>query len=413
MCLKFITRMISGSYGEEKSCDIIPIFCWGNEMIDYANQAAIIGVGATPYTKQSTRSGLALAAEAIAAATVDAGLKPSDIDGIISYAFDPITEMEIGNCFGWRNLRFFSESSYGSGSTAVGHAAMAVATGQATNVVVFRAISGRYGDTPPPARSGNRASGDVAYYAPFGLQVPAHWMAMIAQRYLHEYNADPTAYGWISVICRKHGATNPRAVNYKVPISIEDHQNSRMIADPIRLLDCTPNTEGATAVVVTSAERAKAGPHPPAWVRGFAQGTGSNVENNTNYNRERIVIPEESLAMAKELFARTGLAPQDIDVFQVYDHFTPMVLLAFEAWGFCQLGEGADFVKGGKAIGLGGQTPLNPAGGHLGEGYFQIMGHIVDSVHQIRGTAPNQVRDAEVVLITGTNLPTGALVLTK
>ncbi len=382
-------------------------------VIELSNKAAIVGVGATPYTKKATRSPVALAAEAISNAIADAGLDHGDIDGLISYSFDPVTEMEVQNCLGWQNLRYFTESSYGSGATAVGHAAMAVAAGQANYVVVFRAISGRYGDAPPTASAGRGASGDVAFYAPFGMQVPAHWVSLTAQRYLHEYNADSRAFGWISVTSRKHGATNPLAVNYQFPITIEDHQNSRFIAEPLRLFDCTPNTEGATAVVVTTGERAADLPNIPAKILAFGQGTGSNVENNTNYNRKRIVVPEESLLTSRELYARTGLGPADIDVVQIYDHFTPLVLIALEAWGFCGEGEGQDFVEGGQRITIGGDAPLNTSGGHLGEGYFQIMGHIVDSVRQLRGTAVNQVPDAEVALITGTNLPTGALILTK
>ena len=375
-----------------------------------SRQAVLVGIGATPYTRKATRSSLALAAEAIHAAIADAGLTPDDIDGVASHAFEPVSEIDLLNCFGWKNLRYFGEIAYGNSAGAIGLAAMAVATGRAKYVAVFRSISGRYGDGPAAAA----ASGDLAFYAPFGVLTPAHWVSMVARRYLHEYDADTRAFGWISVVCRKHGAANPLAVNYRQPITIEDHQSSRIIASPLRLFDCTPNTEGSCAVIVTTPERARDLPNIPVYVEGFVQGTGTNTENNTNYNRERIIVPEEAHFMAQALYGRTGLGPKDVDVVQIYDHFTPLVLMALEAWRFCGVGEGPAFVEGGHRISVGGEAPLNTSGGHLGEAYVQTMNHIAEAVRQIRGTAVTQVPDAEVALVvSGVGLPSSALMLTR
>ncbi len=377
-------------------------------MRDPQAQACIVGIGATRYSKQATRSPLALAAEAVSAAIADAGVSPSEIDGVVSHAFDPVSEVDLAHCFGWKELRFAAEIAYGNSAGAVGLAGTAATTGQADYVVAFRSISGRYGDSQPPGT----ASGDLAFYAPFGVRVPAHWVAVVAQRYLHEYGADPRAFGWISVVCRKHGATNPFAVNYQQPITIEDHQSSRMVASPLRLYDCTPNTEGACAVVVTTADRARDLPNAPVSILDYAQGTGTNTENNTNYNRERIMYAEESALMAEGLYERTGLGPGDIHVVQIYDHFTPLVLTGLEAWGFCGIGEGAAFVEGGERISIGGPAPLNTSGGHLGEAYVQTMNHIAEAVRQLRGTAVNQVQGAEVALVvSGVGLPSSALLL--
>lgn len=371
---------------------------------------AIVGIGSTSFTRKATRSRLGLAVEAIANAIEDAGLKPDDVDGLTSHVFDPTTEREVLNCFGWRNLRFFAETAYGNSSATVGVAAMGVATGQARYTVAFRSISGRYGDGP----RADRVQGEHAFYSPFGMRVPAHWVAVIAQRYLYEYKVDPRAFGWISVTCRKHGATNPGAVNYKRPITIEEHQASRMIADPLRLFDCTPNTEGACAVVVASRDDARNLRQPPVRILGFVQGTGAETENNTNYNRENILSTDESEYMRREMYEKTGIAATEVDVVQFYDHFTPLVLMGLEAWGFCGRGEGAAFVEGGERITIGGDVPLNTSGGHIGEAYVQSMNHIVDSVRQLRGTAPNQVAGAELSLVaSGVNLPGSALMLGK
>jgi len=371
---------------------------------------AIVGVGSTTFTHQATRGRLALAVEAIAKAIEDAGLQPDDIDGLTSHVFDPTTEREVLNCFGWRNLRYFAETAYGNSAATVGVAALGVATGQARYAVAFRSISGRYGDGP----RAERVSGEYAFYAPFGMRVPAHWIAVIAQRYLHVYGADPRAFGWVSVVCRKHGATNPGAANYGHPITLEDHQASRMIAEPLRLFDCTPNTEGASAVVVASREDARNLRHPPVRILGFVQGSGAETENNTNYNRPDILSIDETHFMRQEMYEKTGLGPKDVDVLQIYDHFTPLVVMGLEGWGFCGIGEGAAFVEGGDRISIGGEIPLNTSGGHLGEAYVQTMNHIVDSVRQLRGTAPNQVPNAEVSLVaSGVNLPGSALMLGK
>jgi acetyl-CoA acetyltransferase len=351
-----------------------------------------------------------MAVEAIRNAIEDAGLEPDQIDGLTSHAFDPLTEHEIANSFGWKNLRFFGKTAYGNSSATVALASIGVATGQCDYAVAFRSLTGRKGDGPKI----DGVSGEEAFYVPFGMRAPVHWMAVIAQRYLHEYNADPRAFGWISVACRQHGANNPLAVNYGNPITIEDHQSSRMIASPMRLLDCTPNTEGAVAIVVTTPERAKDLRQTPAILKGFVQGTGSEVENNTNYNRKRMIIPEETLHMSKEMYEKTGTTPADMDFVQVYDHFTPLVLMALEAWDFCPLGEGQHFVEGAREITVGGAAPLNTAGGHLGEAYMQSMGHVAEAVRQLRGTSTNQVPNAERgLVVSGVGLPGSSILLSK
>ena len=377
-------------------------------MTSLANRAAICGIGAAPFQKKSTRSNLAMAVEAIKYAIEDAGLPLDAVDGVISHVFDPIPEREIVNCFGWKNIRHFCRSPYGSSTSTVGMAAMAVALGQANYCVAFRSLSGRMGDGP----LSESIAGEQSFYQPYGMRAPAHWFAVMAQRYLHDYHADPRAFGWIAVASRRHGATNPRAINFGMPITIDDHQSSRIVASPLRLLDCTPNTEGAVAILVTTPERARALRQRPVYVREYVQGTGHEIEHGTSYNRRDMIVPEETQAMAREMWSATGLSPKDISFLQVYDHFTSSVLMAIEGWGFCGLGEGPAFVEAATRITLGGALPLNTGGGHLGEGYLQLMGHIAESVRQLRGQAANQVPHAKLGLVTaGAGLPSSSMLL--
>jgi acetyl-CoA acetyltransferase len=215
----------------------------------------------------------------------------------------------------------------------------------------------------------------------------------------------------VAVADRKHAATNPRAWFYEQPITLDDHQASRWIVEPLHLLDCCQESDGAQALVVTSLERARDLPNPPAVVRAAAQGAGDDQDMMTSYYRESISgLPEMGL-VARQLWEATGLTPADIRTAVLYDHFTPFVLVQLEEFGFCGRGEAKDFIRDG-AIELGGALPINTHGGQLGEAYIHGMNGIAEGVRQVRGTAVNQVDDVEHVLVTaGTGVPTSALIL--
>lgn len=380
------------------------------------DKTAIVGVGHTEYSKDSGRSEMSLAAEAILKAISDAGLKPSDVDGIAKYTMDNNSEIDIAANLGIPALRFFGEVGYGGGGGPVGSvllAAMAVATGMANCVVAFRAMNERSGrGTPRYGQASVRkgAPGSNAYQEPFGLFSPAQMVALAARRHMHLYGTKSEHFGAIAVACRTHAQNNPNAVMKGRPITIEDHQNSRMIADPLHLLDCCLETDGGAAVVITSAERAKDLKHKPVYITSGAFGAG---EWNIHRVVKNVQSPEtESTVVGKAIFARAGITHKDIDVCFLYDHFTPLVLMAIEELGFCKRGEGGPFVEGDRLIHGKGSLPLNTSGGNLSEGYIHGMENIVEAVRQLRGQAINQVKDAEIALVTsGNGVPNTGMIL--
>ena len=382
------------------------------------DKAAIVGIGATEFSKNSGRSEMRLACEAVKAAIEDAGLQPSDVDGMVTYSADTNPEIEIARSIGIGDLTFFSRIHHGGGAACgtIQQAVLAVMTGVADVVVCYRAFNERSGNRFGAGVQGrapiaNAEMAHFSWYAPYGLLTPAQWVAMFATRYLHEYGATSEDFGHVSVADRRHAATNPEAWFYEQPITLEDHQNSRWIVEPLHLLDCCQESDGAQAIVVTSRERARDLPHPPAVIRAAAQGAGVDQHMMTSYYRDSIVgLPEMGLC-ARQLYDATGLGPDSFQTAVLYDHFTPFVLCQLEEFGFCKPGEAKDFVKDGR-IELGGELPINTHGGQLGEAYIHGMNGIAEGVRQVRGTSVNQVPDVEHVLVTaGTGVPTSALIL--
>jgi acetyl-CoA acetyltransferase len=254
-------------------------------------------------------------------------------------------------------------------------------------------------------------SAHFGWYAPFGLLTPAAWVAMFGQRYLHEYGATTEDFGRVSVAGRRHAANNPNAWFYRQPITLQDHQSSRWIVSPLRLLDCCQESDGAVAVIVTSTERARDLKQPPAVIRASAQGMCDDQQMMTSYYRESLVSLPEMGLVAKQLYATSGLSPANVQTAVIYDHFTPFVLVQLEEFGFCKPGEAKDFVKDGN-IEIGGSLPINTHGGQLGEAYIHGMNGVAEAVRQVRGSSVNQVEGVENVLVTaGTGVPTSAAIL--
>jgi acetyl-CoA acetyltransferase len=236
---------------------------------------------------------------------------------------------------------------------------------------------------------------------------------MFARRYMHTYGATSADFGRVAVADRRHAATNPDAWFYQRPITLEEHQASRWIVEPLHLLDCCQESDGGVALVVTSLERARDLPSRPAVINAAAQGSHLDQESMTSYYRpdgEMAGLPEMGL-VARQLWEQSGLGPSDMQTAILYDHFTPFVLVQLEELGFCAAGEARHFVADGH-IEMGGRLPLNPNGGQLGEAYIHGMNGIAEAVRQIRGSAVNQVPDvANVVVTAGTGVPTSGLVL--
>ncbi len=380
---------------------------------------AIVGIGATEFSKDSGRSELQLAAEATLAALTDAGLSPSDVDGLVTFTMDANSETAVARELGIPALSFFSRVGYGGGAACatVQQAAMAVATGMAEVVVCYRAFNersgSRFGRVQTAAAAQPTSAGiDNSWHYPMGLGTPAATVAMFARRYMHEYGATSEDFGRVAVADRRHAATNPKAWFHGRPITIDDHQNSRWIVEPLRLLDCCQESDGAVALVVTSTERARDLPNRPARIAAAAQGSGADQYTMNSYYRPDLTGLPEMGVVARQLWARSGLRPEDMSVAVLYDHFTPFVLVQLEELGFCPRGEARHFIADG-ALELDGRLPTNPHGGQLGEAYIHGMNGIAEGVRQLRGTAANQISDATNVLVTaGTGVPTSGLVLT-
>ncbi|GAA0417437.1 lipid-transfer protein [Acrocarpospora corrugata] len=381
---------------------------------------ALAGIGATEFSKNSGRSELQLAAEAVFAALDDAGLAPADVDGLVTYTQDSNQEIALAREVGIGDLTYFSRVHYGGGAACgtVAHAAMAVATGAAEVVVCYRAFnerSGRRFGQPDARLSGEPSSQglEMSWHVPYGLMTPAAWVAMFAQRYMHEYGAKSEDFGRVAVAMRRHAASNPAAWFYQRPITLDDHQASKWIVEPLHLLDCCQESDGAVALVVTSAERARDLRRTPAMITAAAQGAGAGQMMMTSYYRDDMTGLAEMGVVGRKLWQISGLSAADIQAAILYDHFTPFVLTQLEELGFCARGEAKDFIRDG-GIEIDGHLPVNPHGGQLGEAYIHGMNGIAEGVRQIRGTSVNQVSDVENVLVTaGTGVPTSGLILSR
>ena len=382
--------------------------------------AAIAGIGATDFSKNSGRSELALAVEAVGAALADAGLEPSDVDGLVSFTQDTNSEVAVARELGIPELTFFSRVHYGGGAACatIHQAAMAIATGAARTVVCYRAFNERsghrFGQVSAELAGAPTSSGvDASWSYPFGLATPAAWVAMFARRYQHTYGATSEDFGRVAVTMRKHAATNPKAWFAGRPITLAEHQASRWVCEPLHLLDCCQETDGGVALVVTGLDQARDCAQPPAVIRAAAQGSGPDQYVMTSYYRDNLTTLPELGVVARQLWSQSGFKVTDFDVAVLYDHFTPFVLVQLEELGVCGRGEAAEFVAGG-GLELTGRFPVNPHGGQLGEAYLHGMNGIAEAVRQLRGTAANQVPGAARVLVTaGTGVPTSALVLAQ
>lgn len=363
-------------------------------------KTAIVGIGQTEFSKNSGRSELQLASEAVSAAIKDAGLRPSDIDGFVTFTQDENDELALMRSVGITEARWVSRTPFGGGgaSAVVQHAAAAVAAGAAKAVVIYRAFNERSG-----VRFGQPIGQPMAYtnmYVPYGLNTAPKFYSLWFQRYMEKYGLENSDFGLYSVQARKYAATNPNAWFYERPITLDDHQNSRWIVEPIlRLLDCCQESDGGVALVVTSTDLAKHLAQPAVVIEGATQGHLIDGDIVFNYYHDDISRYPEAEYVARQLWDETGLRPADMDVALLYENFSPVVFYQLEAYGFCGPGEARDFIAEGN-LDIDGQIPVNTHGGLLGEGYVHGVNNILEGVRQLRGTAANQVTDARHALVS-------------
>lgn len=370
------------------------------------DQACIVGIGETKYTR-GTGSGLTLLGlqlQAAVRAVENAGLTNKQIDGLMPFPGLGTAEEFAAN-LGIEKLRYAATINMGGAApvASLQTAAMAVTSGAADYVLImggWNAYSGSRTRQAVNADTSALPGRGIArdYYLPFGLTAPPQWYALMARRHMHEFGTTQAQLGAIAVAMRKHAQLNPNAVMCGRPLTMEDYLKSPVIADPYRLFDCCLETDGAAAVVVTTAERARALKHTPVHLMGVAAAQPYPADEITN--RKDIFNTGLSVA-APQAFAMAGIRPSDVDFAEIYDCFTFEVLQQIEESGFCARGEGGAFVESGR-IELGGALPVNTHGGLLSEAHVLGINHIVEAVRQLRGTAgQRQVKDAEIGVVTG------------
>ncbi len=370
---------------------------------------SIAGIGWTEYSRNSKRSVEALAVEASKKAIADAGLRTSDIDGIVTFGLgDTSTTSVVATDLGLPTVNHYAD--YGAGGNmscgVVLHAAMVVATGQADNVLVYRALNGasgvRYGGerfSQLLAESSVHSDAEPQFLDTCGITMPAQHFALLCRRHMIKYGTTSDDLAAVAMNGRAHAQLNDRAMARK-PMTRADYDASPWIAEPFRLFDCCLQSDGACALVVTSTERARDLRHKPVTVRAgiTASGPANRGLMWGNYWHDH----SECYAhfAADRLFGMAGISRSDLDFAQIYDCFTYSVIAQFEDFGLCEKGAAGAFFREGRAR-LGGDLPINTAGGLLSEAYIHGLNNVVEAVSQLRGDAGvRQVKGAELGLVT-------------
>ncbi len=363
------------------------------------DKVAIVGIGETRYYKrgQAPVTEFRLAVEAITRAAEDAGIAVTDIDGFACYSNDRNDAARMAAALGLPALGFANMvwgGGGGGGSAAVGNAAAGIVAGYAKYVCVFRALAqgqfGRFGQAP----GARTVSGPAAYNLPYGMAVPAHWVALRVRRFMYEHGITSDPLRAVALTCYHHAQANPRAVMYGHPLTREDYDQSRWIVEPFHLYDCCMENDGAAALILTSAERARDLKQKPAYVMGAAQGSGyrgaASVENAPDYASSNFK------SLAPRLYAMAGISPRDVDVAQVYEHFSGAVMVSLVEHGFCTPEEVMEFCTFENLTAPNGKLPINTSGGNLAECYMHGLELVNEAVRQVRGSSTSQVKDAKI-----------------
>lgn len=374
--------------------------------MSFKDKAAIVGIGETDYVRGAGRTEVDQMVEAARKAIADAGLTRDDIDGLMPPPVLTFTE-ELAANLGIRELKWASVVAMG-GATCTAmlqNAAMAVASGVANNVLLVLGWNGYSALRPKPGTPPGRTNGPFAFenimndfYAPFGVTMPVQFYGWLATRHEHVHGDQTAAKAAIAIAFRKNAQSNPRAITRGRPLDLDQYMSSRIISSPFRLYDCCVETDGACALVISSAERAKDMAHRPVYISGVAEGhpyPADDIPSRPDMLKIGIhYAAERALAMA-------GIKVHDADFFEIYDCFTNIVVMQIEALGLCEPGGVADFVKDGN-IEIGGGCPINTHGGLLSQAHVWGMNHLVEATKQLRGEAGEaQIKDAEIGIVTG------------
>lgn len=383
--------------------------------------AAIAGIGWTAYSRNSGQPVEALALEACRNAIADAGLQPADVDGLVTFGVgDTAATNVVATGLALPQLHHHADYD-GGGNLACGvvlHAAMAVATGQADHVLVYRALNGasglRYGGSSFADLLSTRSihsDAESQFLDTCGITMPAQHFALLCRRHMIRYGTTEQDLGAIAITTRAHAVHNPRAMQ-RSPIDMADYLASAWIAEPFRLLDCCLQSDGACALLVTSAGRARDLRQRPVAIRAGVTGSGPANRGLMWGNSWHDHSECYAHYIADRLFRMADIAPGDLDFAQVYDCFTYSVVAQMEGFGLCEKGGVGDFFRAGHAS-LGGRLPVNTAGGLLSEAYIHGLNSVVEAVSQLRGDAgARQVEGARLGLVTaGGATSTGSAVV--
>ncbi len=383
------------------------------------DRAAIVGIGVVDFSTDIGRTEWYTACQAIKLAAEEAGVNIDDIDGMVKSVDDGPDPTYTCKGLGIDNLLYHSEHHWGT--SAMMNAVHALAGGLCNYCIYYQTAHRASGPEKCisdflVAREFRDDSLDMVrydFFSPFGLIDQPGYVAMMYRRYMHETGIKPQQLGWVPVVASENAARNPNAIFHNKPITIDDYMKSKLIADPIRELDCAPKVDGSIAIVMTTPERARTLKQEPVIINSVASGYALEGQNHTSYTRDVITDLPEMKKMAEELYRIGGIGPKDIKAAMLDDAFAPYVPMQLEALGFCGKGESSAFIDGGDNIRVGGRLPINPDGGSIGQGSF-VTTRIVEGVRQIRGTSTSQVANADTVMIvSGAGGPADGIILRK
>jgi acetyl-CoA acetyltransferase len=366
--------------------------------------AAIVGIGRTAFSKRSGRTTLAMAAEAARAAMADAGLGIDDIDGMCTFhANDSVQPLEVAWSLG-RDELSWANGMYGGGNLVadqIATAAAVIEAGICRTVLLYRSLNGRSGYRFGTVVGPMTVDGLSQFDAPSGYLVPPQWFAMWCRRHQYETGSTNEDLGQIAITQRAHAVPNEHAMR-REPLTMDDYLAGRWINEPLRVYDCTSEVDGAVAIILTSADIAKDCAKPPVWLLGSSNSQGGGMFSYWDDPTEMY-----SRRAGPEIWRRTGLTPDDMDLACMYDCFTYTVMATMEGFGFCDKGEVGEFFAQGRAT-YGGDVVVNPHGGLLSEGYIHGLNHHYEAALQLRGDAGvRQVDDASLALVTAGGGPFG------
>ncbi|MGH8595618.1 MAG: thiolase C-terminal domain-containing protein, partial [Gammaproteobacteria bacterium] len=382
----------------------------------FEGKIAFTGIGRSPIARKRPESSLVLTVDACRRALDDAGLQPSEIDGLCAYpGSSGLPGISSGGvralaaALGFNPIWHCGAHEVAGQTGNLVEAMLAVAGDYCRHVLCFTAVAQAARPSAGLGQGSERARGELAWQLPYGAVSPVHWIGLYASHYMARYGLTRESLAWIAIATRHHAGRNPEAL-YRDPLTLDDYFNAKIISSPFGLYDCDVPCDGALAVVVSNAECARDLKQP----RVLVEAVGTAMTEHQSWDQGSLLYQRNVFGPAAHLWTRTDLKPTDVDLALLYDGFTFNVISWLEGLSFCAQGEAADFVAGGHRLDLDGELPLNPHGGQLSAGRTNGYGQLHEAVLQLRGSAgPRQVANAEIAVVSsGGGIPAGCMLLT-